>query len=231
MSKQCVIVTGGSRGIGLATALRFARRGVGVVITARDEAGLQAAAREIAAAGGECEAVAADVTRAADAQRVVQAAEQRFGGVDVLVNNVGMAPVRSIVEMSEEEYRQTLAANLDAPFHMTRAAWAALSARRGVIVNVSSLAALDPFPGFAVYGACKAWVSTVTKVAADEGRKAGIRVFAIAPGAVETQMLRSAFPKMPADKCLAPDDVAAAIEGLCDERWTHSSGQTIAVRK
>ena len=103
--------------------------------------------------------------------------------------------------------------------------------RSGVIVNISSVASVDPFPGFSIYGACKAWVNLFTKALAAEGKPLGIRAYAIAPGAVETSMLRSAFPDFPADHTLRPDDIAAAIEAVCDDRLAHSSGQTIFVRK
>jgi 3-oxoacyl-[acyl-carrier protein] reductase len=101
----------------------------------------------------------------------------------------------------------------------------------GVLVNVSSMASVDPFRGFSIYGASKAWVNLFTQAIAEEGRPLGIRAFAVAPGAVETQMLRANFPDIPRDRTLEPADVAAVILSLCDERMRHCSGQTIFVRK
>jgi len=134
--------------------------------------------------------------------------------------------------MSDDDFEQALRANIAGVFYMTRAAWPALRRQgSGTVVNISSLAAVDPFPGFAVYGACKAWVSLFTKAADDEGRPLGIRVFAIAPGAVETAMLRQNFPDIPAEQTLAPDEVAGMIEAVCEPRASHASGQTIFIRK
>ena len=90
---------------------------------------------------------------------------------------------------------------------------------------------LSAFPGFSLYGATKAWLNSFTQSLAVEGKPFGVRVFGVGPGAVETQMLRGAFPDFPADQTLQPDDIAAAIEWLLDERAEHISGQTIYVKK
>ena len=232
MPAKTALITGGSRGIGLATAQRFAQQGYNVVIVARQATGVHEALKQLAAGGAKCEGVAADVGRPDGARLAVEAATARFGRIDVLVNNAGHAPVVAVEAMSDEEYRATLAANCDATFYMTRAVWPVMTRQAdGVIVNVSSRAAVDPFPGFAVYGACKAWVNTFTQATAAEGKKTGIRVFCIGPGATETAMLRGAFPDLPSSAVLAPADIAAAIEGLCDPRWAHSVGQTIYVQR
>jgi 3-oxoacyl-[acyl-carrier protein] reductase len=101
----------------------------------------------------------------------------------------------------------------------------------GVIINTSSVAAYDAFPGFAAYGAAKAFVVAYTKFLAREGAGVGIRVYGVAPGAVETDMLRGAFPDFPADQALEPYDVAAMFETLLLPACAYSSGQTITVSK
>jgi len=117
-------------------------------------------------------------------------------------------------------------------FFCTRSVWPVMRAGGGgTVVNLSSLASIDPFPGFAVYGGTKAWVNTFTKAAADEGRPHGIRVLAVAPGAVETRMLRHHFPDFPATETLAPDDVARLVEACCGPALAHSSGQTLFIRR
>ena len=232
MATKTAIVTGASRGIGRATALRLARAGYAIVAVARGRDGLAAAARQIEQAGGTCEIVAADVGCPEDARRVVEATCARFGGVDLLVNNAGVALLRSIDQMSDEEFARTLGANVEAVFRLCRAVWPTMrAAGGGVIVNVSSLSSVDPFPGFAVYGACKAWVNLFTQALAAEGRPLGIRVLAVAPGAVETDMLRGLFPDLPAENVLQPDEVAAVIERLASESMAPCSGQTIFCRK
>jgi NAD(P)-dependent dehydrogenase (short-subunit alcohol dehydrogenase family) len=232
MSAKTCVITGASRGIGLATALRFARNGYSVVLAARGEPDLKEAAERVNALGGECEPVVADVGTREEAQRIVDRACGRFGRIDVLVNNAGAAPLASIDEFSLNDFETALATNVAGVFHTTQAVWPTLRRQKqGTIVNVSSAASVDPFPGFAVYGACKAWVNIFTKAVAGEGRPLGIRVFAVAPGGVETGMFRERFPDVPAEQVLKPDDVAGLIETLCDDRMGYVSGQTIFIRK
>ncbi len=232
MDSRTALITGGSRGIGLAIALRFAKTGQNIVIAARNASALQEAAAQIREAGAACEATAADVGSPMDAARILDTAIKRFGRIDILVNNAGYAPDVPVTEMTDDSFRSTIAANIDAPFYLTRGVWPIMQQQGGgVIVNISSMASVDPFPGFAVYGASKAWVNVFTKATAEAGKKVGIRVYAIAPGATETEMLRGAFPDFPPEKCLRPDDIAAAVEAVCDDRLAHSVGQTIFVQK
>lgn len=232
MSAKVCVITGASRGIGLATALRFARTGANIAAIARRPEELHQAAARIAAAGGVCEPVAADVGRPEEIRRALDTAAQRFGRVDVLINNAGAAPLAAIDRLDPAEFERVHAVNMAAVFHATRAVWPIMKAQGGgVIINISSLASVDPFPGFAVYGASKAWVNIFSQAVAAEGKPHGIRVFSVAPGAVETSLMRAAFPDFPADKTLDPDEVAAVIVSLCDEAMAGCSGQTIFVRK
>lgn len=231
MSQPVAIVTGASRGIGLATAQRLAARRYAVVGAARNEDHLWRAVEGLKRLGAPAAAVAADVSTTAGCSAVVDAAIRQFGRIDVLINNAGAAPLAAIPDFTDEMLEQALSANIAAIVRMTRAAWPHLVATKGAIVNLSSLGSVDPFPGFSVYGACKTWVNAFTAAAAKEGKPAGVRVFAVAPGAVETQMLRTAFPDFPAGQALAPDDVAAEIEKCLDPANAARSGETIFVRK
>ncbi len=232
MSEPTCLVTGASRGIGLATALRMARLGYRLVISARRSDGLAEAARQIQSAGGVCETVVADVSRPADAERLIQAALRCCARLDVLINNAGFAVLAPLVGTSTSDFEQSIAVNCAAVFHTTRAAWPVMQAAGGgVIVNVSSLSSVDPFPGFSVYGACKAWVNLFSQATAAEGRPHGIRVHCVAPGAVETDMLRRFFPDLGAEHVLAPDDVAAVIATVCTEPMRYITGQTIFVKR
>jgi 3-oxoacyl-[acyl-carrier protein] reductase len=178
------------------------------------------------------ETLAADVGDPDQAAVLIHRAESKFGRVDVVVNNAGIAPLTPIVEMSDEQYRACIQVNADAVFYTTRAAWPIMTRQQsGVIVNISSVAALDPFPGFAVYGACKAWVNLFTKAAASEGERVGIRCYAVGPGAVETRMLRGPFPNFPAHLTLAPEEVAEVVFNATKPNFAHRSGTTIYVRK
>lgn len=229
----CVIVTGASRGIGLATAIAFASQRRQVVLNARDEGALTAAADKVGLAGGDCLPIVGDVGEPGNAERLIQAALDAYTHIDVVVNNAGAAPMAAVQEMSHEEFRTCISANIESTFYMTQSVWPHFQERgSGVIVNLSSMSAIDPFPGFSVYGACKAWVEKFTAAAATEGKPQGIRVYGIGPGAVETSMLRGIAPDFPADQTLAPEDIANTILSVAvDSQWQYSSGQTIYVRK
>ena len=231
ISRTCII-TGATRGIGLATALRFAREKYRIVAAARTADALTQIAAQIRTVGGECEPVVADVAQPEAARQLVQAAVVRFGRVDVLVNNAGIAPCAALDEIPLHDFEGVLALNIGAVFHLTRAVWPVMRRQGGgVIVNISSLASVDPFAGFAVYGPSKAWVNAFSQAAAAEGRSCGIRVYSVAPGAVETQMMRALFPDFPAEKTLAPAEVADVILRLCGPEFAPCSGQTVFVRK
>jgi len=232
MKNKTCIITGGSRGIGLATALRFANAGASVVIAGRSADALEKAAAKIKEIGAACEAVPVDVAEPAAAGELVDVALKRFKRLDVLVNNAGFAPFAAIEDTTDEIFRATIGVNIAAVFQLTRAVWPIMRENAGgTIVNVSSIASHDPFPGLAAYGATKAWVNLFTKAAAAEGREHGIRLYAVAPGAVETQMLRSQLPDYPVDQTLDPDEVAALIEAVCTEPFRHVSGQTITIKR
>lgn len=234
MTQRVALITGGSRGIGLATARRLARHGAGTVIAARNRSELETAAQQIleAAPQAAVEPVAVDVASADGVRRLVDHVMRRFGRLDVLVNNAGLAPMARASEMSEADFDALWAVNVRAVFLMCRAAWPVFQRQGGgVIVNVSSVASIDPFAGFAAYGASKAWVNLYTQALAAEGRQDRIRAYAVAPGAVETAMLRQHFPDFSREQTLAPDDVAAMIEACCEPAFQHSSGQVIFVRR
>ncbi len=230
-TKTCII-TGASRGIGLATARRFASAGYHLVLSARGEQELKQAAAKVATPGIEAVTVVGDIAQPETAQRLVDTAVGRFGRVDVLINNAGFGVLKPIEETTSEDFDRTLAVNVAGVFHMTRAVWPVMRQQGGgIIVNISSVASVDPFRGFSVYGASKAWVSTFSQATADEGAGIGIRVYCVAPGAVETSMLRSLIPNVPDKYVLEPEAVAATIEAICGDRMAYCTGQAIFVRK
>ncbi len=142
--------------------------------------------------------------------------------------------MRSIREMSDDEWRAVIDTNLSAAFYATRAAWPAFARQGGgVVVNVSSAAARDPFPGFAAYGAAKAGLNLFGLSAAREGAAIGVRVHTIAPGAVETGMFRQIMPaeQWPAEKTLDPADVARVVLQCVRGDLRHASGEVIYLNK
>jgi short-subunit dehydrogenase len=232
LSDRCAIVTGAGRGIGRATSVRLARGGYDIVGVSRTASELAETRQQVEAAGATCVTICADLAEPASATRIVTQAREAFGRIDVLVNNAAVAPLTAVETLSDEALDRCLAVNVRAVVALTRAVWSTMrDGGGGVIVNLSSLASIDPFPGFAVYGGSKAFVSVFTQGLAHEGRADNIRVFAVAPGTVETSMLRSAFPDYPAEQCLSADQIAAQIEVLLDERNQFATGSTIQVKK
>jgi len=226
------VVTGAGRGIGRTIALRLARGGFHIAAAARSQDELAATQEAVETTGRRCEAVRTDVTDPRQVSDLVARCLDAWGRIDVWVNNAGAAPVARIADMDLAVFERMMAVNCHAVFYGCRAVWPIMKRQGGgVIVNISSIAAVDPFPGFAAYGASKAWVNLFTSAAAAEGRADGIRVYAVAPGAVETRMLRDSFPDFPSDQTLDPDRVAAVVELLLDPRAAHSSGSVVYVRR
>lgn len=214
------VVTGGSRGIGRAVAESLLRRGADVLIAGRAAGPLAAAAADLArvaasAGAGRIETLAADVRRPADAERLVAAAADRFGGVDVLVNNAGVGRFEAVAEQSIDDWAQVIETNLSGVFYCCRAAIPVLRRRGGGwIVNVSSLAGSYPFANGAAYCASKAGLDAFTAALMQEVRFDGIRVSAVAPGSVGTAFAGSDDRHAAAPWKLAADDVAQVVVDL-----------------
>jgi len=227
-----VVVTGGGRGIGRAICQRFAADGAQVVAASRTLAELDETRRIIEQAGGRCHVQPTDVCVPEEIDSLIESTAGRFGRIDVLVNCAGIAPQSGIEELEPALFTTIMAVNVNAVYHACRRVWPVMKTQKsGVIVNISSIASVDPFPGFAAYGAAKAWVNVWTKALADEGRRLGIRVFGVAPGAVETRTLRDSFPTFPVDQTLRPGDVADVVFALAQPGCRYATGQTVFVRR
>jgi len=215
------IVTGASKGIGLAIARAFVERGMQVAISARNAEELDAAANSLAA-GDNLLRVQADVRDAADAQRLIDETVRRFGGVDVLVNNAGVGRFATVAEMSLETWRQVIDTNLSGVFHCCRAAIPEMKRRgAGFIINISSLAGKNPFTGGAAYCASKAGLNAFSEALMQEVRYDNIRVSYVLPGSVSTGFgdrgsSGEVGPStgLGADWKLAPEDVARVVIDL-----------------
>ncbi len=232
MKDQVIVITGASRGIGQATALTLARAGAQIVAVARSADGLAETRSLIESEGGRCHTISADVGSFDAVSQLMASTRSDFGRVDVLINNAGAAPVLNMQDCDVAVFDRMMAINCHAVFYACRAVWPIfIDQGGGRIVNISSVAAVDPFRGFQAYGASKAWVSTFTKALAEEGREYNILVHAVAPGAVDTRMLRDNFPDFPADQCLPPSEIASAVEWILDERSRHASGSVVYVKK
>lgn len=229
------LITGASSGIGLSTSRLLVRHGFDVVMVARSEYRLRQAASGINAPQGvRIEWIAADMGNPARAAELVRGAIERMGRLDVLVNNAGMGEVRAIAESDDEFIQSVFAVNVLGPMAAIRSAWKHWMQRGGgCIVNVSSWAARDPFPGFFAYGASKSALNGVTRSCHNDGHEAGMRAFSVCPGAVETPMLRASFDEKTVGRelCLSPDDVAAVVLACVRGERDSEAGRAIYVRR
>jgi NAD(P)-dependent dehydrogenase (short-subunit alcohol dehydrogenase family) len=188
---KVALVTGGGRGIGRAIAMKFAREGASVVVTARNEKEIEDVSIEIQDAGGKAASVAADVSREKECEAVVRAARKAFGAVHVLVNNAGeLGPVQPAEKVSAKEWDEVFAVNLRGPFLLARLVLPEMYERgSGAILNISSVAAKAAFQLNAPYAASKAGLLGLTRTLAAESARKGVRVNALCPGPVpETKM-------------------------------------------
>jgi len=231
IGSPAAIVTGAGSGIGREIARLLHAEGYALLLVGRRREALEETAGSLT---GESEVAVhpADVADLKAAQDVVDAAVDRFGRLDVLVSNAGYAPMLPIHETGDDEAARIFAINTMGPIAMTRAALRIMLERgSGSIVTTTSVAADDPFPGLSVYGAAKAAMNTLSKGIANEYAEQGIRAFAVAPGAVETQMLRAIVPEdvMPASATLSPEEVARVIVDAALGRRDEPNGSTITV--
>ena len=248
---KVAIITGGGRGIGRAIARRFAAEGAAVLVAARTESEVRAVAAEIEQSGGRAAYVTGDVSREADCAHMVSVAENRLGGVHILVNNAGdYGPVKPVEEIAPEEWDRVIAAHLRGAFLLTRLVLPGMYARgAGVILNISSLSAKSAFPWSAPYAAAKAGLLALTRVTAAESARRGIRVNAICPGPVtETKMSKELGMAIGARLGVTPeaetaqfletilqgrgqtaDEIAAAAAFLASDQASAITGQSLNV--
>ena len=216
LSGKAAIVTGGSRGIGLAIARALAGQGAHVAITGRTEERINASVKELQAAardGATVTGLCADVRNYHDVDRLMNHVEERFGGLDILVNNAGIGLFRAAADMTVEEWHSIIDTNLTGVFHCCHAALPRLRARGGGwIINISSLAGKNAFVGGSAYCASKSGLNAFSEALMQEVRYDGIRVAYVMPGSVQTEFGDRAAQK--GDWALTPEDVAQVVVDL-----------------
>lgn len=242
MPSPVVLVTGALAGIGRATAFTFARQGASIVVSGRRTEAGNALAAELRALGANAEFVHADVTHEAEVSALIDTALQKFGRLDIAINNAGVeGTLAALREQSEANYHAIFAANVLGTLLSLKHELRAMQAQgHGSIVNLSSVAGPVGMAGASLYVASKHAVDGLTKSAALEGAAFGVRVNAIAPGPVQTDMLdrfvgrdeaaKSGFlASIPARRAAAPEEIAEAIAFVASSKSAYLTGQIIAI--
>jgi len=229
VTQRVALVTGAGSGIGAATVRRLSADGFHVVAVGRRRDPLDAVAATCPA--GSVSVDTLDVADTAAAAEFVQATAERHGGLHVVVNSAGTARQVGIADTTPAYFAEVIAVNLAGPAAIISAAWPTFERQgEGCIVNLSSLAQLDPFPGFFAYAPSKAGLHLVGVVANNEGAAAGIRAFTLAAGVVDTPLFRSLMPEgLPPDQMLEPDDMADVVADCIAGRHDDAAGQVLAV--
>ena len=238
LDDKVALITGASRGIGAAIARELAEAGAAVVLSARNEGTLKEVASSLPK-GTNSLAVAADMAKTGDLDRLVKEVVDRFGGVDVLINNAGLlTPAKQIYNVDVDEWEGILNVNLRAPWYLSKLVHSHMKARGGgSIVNVSSTSGLHHDIGLGVYGISKAAVVMLTNVCAKEWARDKIRVNCIAPGIVRTQLAAPVMDYLqsrnlkpnPLNLYGEPADVAKLVRFLSTDESRYITGDTIRI--
>lgn len=231
MQQKVTIITGAGSGIGRASALRFARAGARVALFGRTLQTLTATAAAIREEGGEeALVVPGDVAREEDVQILFARVLEVCGRVDILLNCAGVVAVKPFREMDATTWDRVLNTNLRGTFLCCQQAFTAMAAEGGVILNISSLSGVkgvEKFPGLSAYNVSKAGIASLTEILAVEGKPLNIRVAAVSPGAVDTDMLRQAAPHLRAG--MTPEEMADILLFMADDSGRVLSGTNLEI--
>ncbi|MCG6134046.1 MAG: SDR family oxidoreductase [Nostoc sp. LLA-1] len=214
VEKRRALITGASSGIGKATALEFAKAGIDVALVSRSIDKLETVAAAARHTGVTATAYAVDLANVSQVKAKIQAIALDFGGIDILVNNAGMAYTANLSETPLEDWQQIINLNLTSVFQCIMGILPGMRQRgTGTIINVASIAAKQPFPGWGAYSVSKAGLVTLSQTLAQEERPHGIRVTAICPGAVNTELWDTETVNADLDRSqmLTPEIVAQTI--------------------
>ena len=233
LSGKVALITGGSRGIGKAIAAAYARQGARVFICARGEGDLARTVNEIRDAGGEIAGLAGDVGKAEDAQRIVEAAVDRYGRIDVLVNNASLLGSRvAIADYPISDWEEVIRVNLTGVFLLTRQALRVMiPQRQGSIINASSGVGRTGKARWGAYACSKAGLEGFTQVLADELKDCGIRVNSVNPAATRTGMRAQAYPEEDPLTLPAPEEIMPIFLYLAADESVGVTGKALDARE
>lgn len=226
---RVAIVTGAGSGVGACVAKQLVEQGWRVVLAARTKEQLDRCAEE-SGNPSACLVVPTDHTDPAQCEALIEKTMDAFGRIDALINNAGMASLVPIQDVDLEALRESFAVNTFGPGMLIAKAFPIMRKQKeGRIVNVASKGISDPFPGFFAYGAAKSAVDSFTRSIENEGKRHGVRGFTVAPGAIETGMLRGMWneKQLPPDKTLDPAEVARTIVACATGQRDDDAGEAI----
>ena len=225
LEDKVVMVTGASQGLGRALALAYAKENASLVINARSEGSVRPVAAEVEKLGADVLAVAADVSEAESVQTLVDAAVERFGRIDVLVNNAGLlGPRVAIADYPEDEWRQVLDVNLTGPYLVSKAAVPNIS-EGGSIINVVSGVSVEGRAEWGAYSVSKFGIEGLTQILAAELQESGVRVNAVDPGGMRTDMRAAAYPDEDPETKITPEENTAVFLYLASDESKGVTGE------
>lgn len=236
LTGKVALITGASKGIGMAIAELYAQAGARVVVSSRKQEAVDAVAAAIKSKGGEAIAVACNVGEAADIQKLIDTTVAKYGTIDILVNNAAANPsFGPVVETSESSFDKIISVNVKGPFELAKKVYPLMKAKKnGSVINISSVGGLRPEPGLGIYSMSKAALISLTKVMAKEWGDDNIRVNVICPGLIKTKFsealwsndkIMSMMMKMlPIKRVGTPEEIAALALYLAADASSYSTG-------